>query len=154
MNVGDAQMISSKSLGWNTIALEWMRHVAQDYRKYAQTFGLSIICPEKWNAKLPVSKEKQAASTDPCGNQGEALGIMYGIDPELEPMITFFNTPASEMTEEMLPPKYREILSAVEALTAKKKPRRSELSVQSSIVDSTIENNRKTQNYLLFFSIV
>merc|ERR550534_891066 len=137
MNVGDAQMISSKSLGWNTIALEWMRHVAQDYRKYAQTFGLSIICPEKWNPKPPASKEKQAGSPDPCGNQGEALEILYGIDPELEPMIVFFNTPASEMTAEMLPPKYKEIFSAVEALTAKK-PRRSELSVQSTSSGSTI----------------
>jgi len=94
--------------------LQWMHHVAADFRLIFYSFIVTVYCPEEY---IPVPEnypddEPNPASVD-CIEQQEMLNRMKIVDPEFDMVLLYMNRESSERTLSMLPPSLQRICRSV-----------------------------------------
>jgi len=99
----------STRFGYHMISqLDWMHNIGRDFRFFAYTFGLSIMCPEEWLTPppgLPRDPSSPNPRTSNCINFNEILPIMRQFDPEFNMVLTYMITGHKHL--ELLPPRFK-----------------------------------------------
>jgi len=99
----------STRFGYHSISQrDWMHNIGRDFRFFAYTFGLSIMCPEEWLTP-PPGVPRDPSSPNPrasnCINFNEILPIMRQFDPEFNMVLTYMVTGHKHL--ELLPPRFK-----------------------------------------------
>jgi len=75
LHVGDAMKIDGN---WKAVTLEWMRSVAKDYKEYASSFGVAVMCPDqearKRSRMAKIQQEQAAAPPTAVKADGSSAG--------------------------------------------------------------------------------
>lgn len=88
--------------------LEWMHNIGRDFRFFAYTFGLAILCPEEWlDRPLDAEETLPNPKAVDCINFNEILPIMRQFDPEFNMVMNFMQTNHRDLR--LLPPRFQHL---------------------------------------------
>lgn len=88
--------------------LEWMHNVGRDFRFFAYTFGLAIMCPEEWLTPPPGSDPTVPnPRAKECIDFSEIIPLMRQFDPEFNMVINFMVRGHRYLN--LLPPRFQQL---------------------------------------------
>merc|ERR1719499_1202073 len=99
--------------GWNSMSQsEWMQNIGRDYRFFAYTFGLAVMCPEEWLTPPPnPDGSEEPPHPNPraheCIDFNEIIPLMRQFDTEFNLVINFMIRGHNNLA--LLPDRFRRL---------------------------------------------